>query len=174
VFGPGTGAFLLVAMVAAAMSSLDSVLLVMASTTERDLVSIIRPGREERSEMRWTKGWVALFALITALISLRELEGIVELTAFSGSLYGACFFPAIVFGLHWNRGSGAAVLASFAVGIVVLLGWERVPGSEILHEVFPAMVLSTIAFWGVSVLTEDGADEHVRGLLARAAVESAG
>jgi hypothetical protein len=66
------------------------------------------------------------------------------------------------------------VLASFAVGIVVLLGWELVPGSEILHEVFPAMVLSTVAFWGVSVLTEDGADEHVRGLLARAAVESAG
>jgi SSS family transporter len=174
VFGPGTGAFLLVAMVAAAMSSLDSVLLVMASTTERDVVSVIRPGRGERSEMRWTKGWVALFALITALISLRELEGIVQLTAFSGSLYGACFFPAIVFGLHWNRGSGAAVLASFAVGIVVLLGWELVPGSEILHEVFPAMVLSTVAFWGVSVLTEDGADEHVRGLLARAAVESAG
>ncbi|NIR78083.1 MAG: sodium/proline symporter, partial [Gemmatimonadetes bacterium] len=47
VFGQGTGAFLLVAMVAAAMSSLDSVLLVMASTTERDVVSILRPGRSE-------------------------------------------------------------------------------------------------------------------------------
>ncbi|HCW78457.1 MAG TPA: hypothetical protein DG084_05020, partial [Gemmatimonadetes bacterium] len=45
VFGPGTGAFLLVAMVAAAMSSLDSVLLVMASTTERDIVSVLKPGR---------------------------------------------------------------------------------------------------------------------------------
>jgi Na+/pantothenate symporter len=40
VFGAGTGAFLLVAMVAAAMSSLDSVLLVMASTAERDIMSI--------------------------------------------------------------------------------------------------------------------------------------
>jgi len=174
VFGPGTGAFLMVAMVAAAMSSLDSVLLVMASTTERDVVSILRPGRTEVAEMRWTKGWVALFALITALISLRPIAGIVELTAFSGSLYGACFFPAIIFGLHWRRGSGAAVITSFFVGIVALLGWPFVPGSEILHEVFPALVLSTAAFWSVSVLTEDGASDHVSELLERAAVAAAG
>ena len=174
VFGQGTGAFLLVAMVAAAMSSLDSVLLVMASTTERDIVSVLRPGRTEASEMLWTRGWVALFALITALISLRPLAGIVELTAFSGSLYGACFFPAIVFGLHWRRGSGEAVLASFGVGIAVLLGWGFVPGSEILHEVFPAMLLSTAAFWGVAVITEDGADERVRALLTHGAVGPGG
>ncbi len=166
VFGPGTGAFLLVAMVAAAMSSLDSVLLVLASTTERDIVGIAFPGRTEESEMRWTRVWVGLFALITALISLRPLAGIVELTAFSGSLYGACFFPAIVLGLHWRRGSGAAVMTSFAVGIVVLLAWDFVPGSQILHEVFPATILSTGAFWSVSVLTESGANEEVEALLA--------
>jgi SSS family transporter len=165
VFGPGTGAFLLVAMVAAAMSSLDSVLLVLASTTERDLVAIARPGRTEDSEMRWTKGWVALFAFVTAIISLQPIAGIVQLTAFSGSLYGACFFPVIVFGLHWRRGSGAAVLASFAIGVVTLLAWRFVPGSEVLHEVFPALVLSTLAYVGVSLLTEDGADERVRALM---------
>ncbi len=169
VFGAGTGAFLLVAMVAAAMSSLDSVLLVMASTTERDVVSILRPGRSEQSEMRSTKAWVALFAFVTMLISLRPIAGIVELTAFSGSLYGACFFPAIVFGLHWGRGSGAAVLTSFGVGIATLLLWDFVPGSEILHEVFPAMLLSTATFWGVSVVTVDGADDRVRALLGRQA-----
>ena len=166
VFGEGTGAFLLVSMVAAAMSSLDSVLLVMASTTERDIVSVLRPDRGEQSEMRWTRGWVALFALITAVISLNPPAGIVELTAFSGSLYGACFFPAIVLGLHWGRGSGSAVLASFAVGITVLLTWDFIPGSAILHEVFSAMILSTLTYCGVSLITEDGADDTVRRLLA--------
>ena len=159
--GPGTGAFLLVAMVAAAMSSLDSVLLVMASTTERDIVSIVRPDRSEASEMFWTRGWVALFAFITAVISLNPPAGVVELTAFSGSLYGACFFPAVVFGLHWRRGSGTAVIASFFVGIGVLLGWDFVPGSAVLHEVFPAMILSTLAFWLVRLNTEDSANETV-------------
>ena len=168
VFGPGTGAFLLVAMVAAAMSSLDSVLLVMASTTERDIVSVLKPGRTEAAEMFWTKGWVALFALITAIISLNPPDGIVELTAFSGSLYGACFFPAIVFGLHWRRGSGAGVITSFVIGIGVLLGWEYLPGSEILHEVFPAMIFSTFAFWIVSLFTPDGANEQGIALMDEA------
>jgi SSS family transporter len=166
VFGPGTGAFLLVAMVAAAMSSLDSVLLVMASTIERDVVSIIRPGRDEKGEMLWTRIWVALFALITAIISLDPPGEIVELTAFSGSLFGACFFPTIVFGLHWRRGSGAAVIASFLVGIGVLLMWDKVPGAAILHEIFPAMILSTLAYWLVSLVTEDSANETVRRLMA--------
>ena len=165
VFGAGTGAFLLVAMVAAAMSSLDSVLLVMASTAERDIMSVWKPQRTEAQSMAWTKGWVALFAAITAVIALDPPGGIVALTAFSGSLYGACFFPAIVLGLWWRPGSGASVLASFAVGVGVLLGWEYVPGSEILHEVFPAVILSTVAYMGTALLTEEGAGEEVRALM---------
>lgn len=169
VFGQGTSAFLLVAMVAAAMSSLDSVLLVMASTTERDVAAVIRPGRSESQEMFWTKAWVALFAFITMLISLNPPGGIVELTAFSGALYGACFFPALVLGLHWRRGNGTAVLASFIVGIFVLLGWDFVPGSAIIHEIFPAMILSTSAYVGLSLTGEDGADERVLRLMDEAA-----
>ena len=168
VFGQGTSAFLLVAMVAAAMSSLDSVLLVLASTTERDVVGIIRPGRSEEQEMFWTRGWVALFAFITMLISLNPLGGIVELTAFSGALYGACFFPALVLGLHWKRGSGTAVVGSFVTGIVVLLAWDFAPGSEIIHEIFPAMLLSTGMYVGLAIVTEDTASEAVVALIEEA------
>jgi len=165
VFGQGTAAFLLVAMVAAAMSSLDSVLLVLASTAERDIVSVIKPGRSEKNQMFWTKGWVALFAFITMLISLNPPGGIVTLTAFSGSLYGACFFPAIVFGLHWQRGSGSAVITSFGTGIVTLLTWDFIPGSEVVHEVFPAMLLSTVAYAGISLVTRDSASNTVVTLM---------
>ncbi len=168
VFGQGTSAFLLVAMVAAAMSSLDSVLLVMASTTERDVMSILRPGQSEEREMFWTKAWVALFAFITMLISLNPPGGIVELTAFSGALYGACFFPALVLGLHWRRGNGTAVMGSFVTGIVVLLAWDQVPGSAIIHEIFPAMMLSTAAYVLLSVRGEDGANEMVAALMEEA------
>jgi SSS family transporter len=173
IFGQGTGAFLMMAMVAAAMSSIDSVLLVMASTAERDIVSILRPGRTQKQEMAWTKAWVALFAFITMLISLDPPGGIVTLTAFSGSLYGACFFPAVVLGLHWRRGSGAAVLASFTTGILVLLFWDLIPGSAVLHEVFPAMLVSTATFVGVSLVTTDGASDVVRALMDEAAAPAA-
>ncbi len=207
VFSAGSGAFLLVAMVAAAMSSLDSVLLVMASTMERDVVGVARrrlrswrthgdaletsggaeagggPGTEtdaeagggpeaetgaeaggdsepesrakakaaaaERSMLGRTRLWVALFAVITAVIALNPPGGVVRLTSLSGAVYGACFAPPLVLGLYWRRGNGRATVAAFATGLTVLVLW---PESRI-HEVFPAVALSFLAYVAVAIAT---------------------
>ncbi len=164
VFSAGTGAFLLVAMVAAAMSSLDSVLLVMASTCERDIVGILKPSDSEQKAVRDTRLYVALFATITAIIALEPPGGIVTLTALSGAMYAACFFPAVVLGLWWRKGNGASVIASFAAGLGVLFFWRFVPGSEILHEVFPAVALSLLAYVGVGRATGANPDRRVEEL----------
>ncbi len=143
VFAAPISAFLLVAMVAAAMSSLDSVLLVMASTCERDVVGIWQRALTDRKALRATRGYVALFAVITAAIALDPPGQIVELTVFSGGLYAACFFPAIVLGLYWRGGTGVGAVSSFVVGTLSYAVWRALPVSEVVHEVFPAMVLAT-------------------------------
>lgn len=153
VFAPGAAAFLLVAMVAGAMSSLDSVLLVMASTCDRDILGVGRPRRSEAEAVRTTRIYVVLFASITALIALNPPGGIVTLTALSGSLYAACFFPALFLGLHWRRGSGVAAMASLVTGVVVLFTWKYVPGNHLLHEVFPALLASLVAFVALALVT---------------------
>ena len=151
VFTPGVTAFLLLAMVAAAMSSLDSVLLVMASTAERDIAGVLSRTGVEGAELRRTRIWVALFALITALIALRPPGGIVSLTVLSGALFAACFAPAVLLGLYWRRGTGRAVLASFAGGLVTLLLWSRLPIASTVHQIFPAVLFSTLLYVVVSV-----------------------
>ena len=164
VFHPALSAFLLLAMIAAAMSSLDSVLLVMASTCQRDLAGFWRPPGSEKAAVRATRIYVALFAFITALIALKPPGGIVMLTAFSGSLYAACFFPAIFFGLHWPRGNGPAVIASFLVGITTLLLWRHVPVAVSVHEVFPALALSIFSYILVGLCSPPHAAREVRRL----------
>ena len=166
VFSSLGAAFLLVAMVAAAMSSLDSVLLVLASTAERDIVGVFRPPRSEAAALRATRIYVAVFALITAIIALNPPGGIVTLTALSGSLYGACFLPAIVLGLYWRRGSGAAVIASYAAGLAPLLLWRYTPWSADLHQVFPALVLSLITYIAISAAGPSVESPRVRDLFA--------
>ena len=161
VFSAGTGAFLLLAMVAAAMSSLDSVLLVMASTTQRDLVGMWRKPASERAALRATRFYVALFALITAVIALNPPDGIVGLTAFSGAVYGACFAPALLMGLYWRRGNGRAALASFVTGLVILVAWDWLPWSDRLHQVFPGVALSFLAYWAVARWTPKHESEEV-------------
>ncbi len=147
VFGAGSAAFLLVAMIAAAMSSLDSVLLVLASSVERDIVGIFRKkALAEAAVLKATRVYVALFAAITATIALNPPGGIVKLTALSGAIYGACFGPAILLGLHWNRGDGVSVMASFATGIGTLLLWQTTPWAGAIHQVFPAVALSFVVY----------------------------
>lgn len=136
--------FLIVAIVAAAMSSMDSVLLVAASTLYKNL---IEPIRQTHRQVQWTRFAVVGLAVLAALLALRPPGDIVEITIFSGSLYAVCFFPAVVIGLHWHRGSAAAVLASMAVGVGVLLFWIVSGLRGTLHEVFPALFASVLVFW---------------------------
>lgn len=163
VFTPGVTAFLLLAMVAAAMSSLDSVLLVVAATTERDVVGVLRGEAPEAVELSRTRAWVAVFALVTAAVALRPPGGIVALTVLSGGLYAACFAPALLLGLFWRGGNGTAVLASFIAGVTVLLGWSRLPIAADVHQIFPAVFASTAAYcalsWGRPPVPDDRLDK---------------
>ncbi len=134
---------LVIAILAAAMSSMDSVLLVGASVLYKDLVETFHPTGHP---LTWTRVGVVGLAGAAAIIALEPPGGIVEITIFSGSLYAVCFFPAILFGLHWRRGSAAGVLASMGVGVTVLLAWMLWGGSGYLHEVFPALAASCLVY----------------------------
>ena len=146
IFPPIVGAFLVVAMIAAAMSSLDSVLLVMATTFHRDVANLLRPNNNDAAGIRSTRIYVGLFALITAIIALNPPGGIVSLTSFSGSLYAACFLAPLTLGLFWRKGDGITVFSSIASGVIVLLLWRFLPIAIEIHQVFPA-IFSSIAVY---------------------------
>ena len=149
VIPPLVGDFLVIAILAAAMSSLDSVLLVAASVASRDIF-----GRRRSTEATVVSGarfGVAGFAVVAAVIALNPPGGIVEITIFSGSLFAVCFVPTILLGLHWRRGNEAAALSAFGVGITVLLGWLLAGLGDVVHEVFPALFASTAAYVVVSL-----------------------
>ena len=139
--------FLIVSILAAAMSSMDSVLLVAASTLYKNIVAPFRPSS---GELLWTRAAVIGFSIVAALLALKPPGDIVEITIFSGSLYAVCFFPAVVFGLYWQRGSPRTVLWSMAVGISALLVWIAAGLRQELHEVFPALLLSTLTYYLLS------------------------
>jgi Na+/pantothenate symporter len=148
--------FLVIAMLAAAMSSMDSVLLVAASVLYKDIVEPVHPAAHP---LTWTRVGVIGLAIIAAVVALNPPGGIVEITIFSGSLYAVCFFPAILFGLHWRRGSALAVLVSIVSGVLVLVGWLVLGGREYSHEVFPALVVSCLSYVWVANVTPSALTE---------------
>ena len=141
--------FLIVSILAAAMSSMDSVLLVAASTLYKNIVA---PFSASPRELLWTRTAVIGFSIVAALLALNPPGDIVEITIFSGSLYAVCFFPAVVFGLYWQHGSARTVLWSMAVGVSALIAWIAAGLRQDLHEVFPALLLSTLTYYLLSLV----------------------
>ncbi len=143
-------------------------LLVLEGTVERDIFGVDLPARTDAAVLRATRYYVALFALVTAVIALNPPGGIVTLTALSGAMYGACFFPAIVLGLYWRKGSGAAVIGSYAAGLAPLFLWQYTPWSEALHQVFPALALSLLTYVVISLVGPTIETERIRDLFQAA------
>jgi SSS family transporter len=166
VFPLWAGDFLFVAIVAAAMSSMDSVLLVAASTGFRNLFLPFTGSQTmvASHQLGWTRFLVVFLAALSAFFALDPPGDILQITIFSGSLYAACFLPAVVLGLYWSKGSAQGVLLSMVAGVVTLLVWLSQGYSSVLHEVFPALAVSLSAYVAVAVL--DGRRVDLEALLA--------
>ena len=135
---------LIVSIVSAAMSSMDSVLLVASSTLYKN---IIAPFKTIENEVRWSRAAVIAFACISALMALNPPGDIVGITIFSGSLYAVCFFPSVVFGLYGRVASAKTTLVSMILGMGTLILWITLGLSALLHEVFPALLVSASVYW---------------------------
>ena len=158
VFPIWAGDFLFIAIIAAAMSSMDSVLLVAASTFYKNLIQPFNLSNAQIFPLAWTRAAVLLLAVISAGFALNPPGDILAITIFSGSLYAACFFPAVVCGLYWQKGSASGVLASMAVGVVTLLVWIGSGLSSVLHEVFPALAASLLVYVVVGAYSRQAVD----------------
>lgn len=152
--------FLVIAILSAAMSSMDSVLLVSGSAAVKDVVGQLFNLKPEH-DVPFTRIGVVICAVVAALIALNPPGGIVELTIISGSLYAACFAPAVLLGLYWRRGNAAAALSSFAIGILTIVFWRSIGWNAHIHEVIPALSLSLVAYVVVSLSTDANRTENV-------------
>ena len=135
---------LIVSIVSAAMSSMDSVLLVASSTLYKN---IIAPFKAIENEVRWSRAAVIGFACVSAFMALNPPGDIVGITIFSGSLCAVCFFPPVVFGLYGRIASARTTLMSMILGMSTLILWITLGLSSLLHEVFPALLMSASVYW---------------------------
>jgi cation/acetate symporter len=109
---------------AAALSTADGLLLVIASALSHDIYGrTINPGLSSRR--RLLLGRVAIFAaaILAALTAIRRLGIIVQLVAWAFSLAAATFFPVLVLGIFWKRANGAGAVAGMIAGAAVTLAY---------------------------------------------------
>lgn len=119
--GPLAGA-LLAAPLAAIMSTVDSMLLVVSSTIVRDLyVNYVRPSTPDRKAAALGSGVSALLGLVVFVLALDPPKYLEYLVIFAIGGLGSMFFVPMLAGLYWKRGNTLAAILAMAGGLVTYI-----------------------------------------------------
>lgn len=121
---------MVVAVLAAIMSSADSQLLVGASSLVRDIYSETFGRGKVISDERLV--WYSRLAIIIIMglaivLAFQATELVFWMVLFAFGGLGACFGPALVLSLYWRGLSKAGVLSGMIVGLIVVILVKQQP-----------------------------------------------
>lgn len=151
---PVLGVIVMIGILAAAISTIDSILLTLSSLVARDVYGNL--GRKESSAQqlrvgRWVIPLIALLAYGFAELQL-DLIAVLSVSSSAGLLV---MVPAIVGAFFWRRGTAAGVLSSVVVGglLVIFLELTRIKPLGLASGIW-GLAASTLLFVVVSLVTE--------------------
>lgn len=162
VLPPLMGALVMLAVFAAVLSTVDSVLLVTGPAISHDVYyRIINPSASH--ERRVLVGRIATVAVgvIPILLTLQQLDIVQFIVVAYTALLGSTILIPVVVGLYWKRASTAGVIASMVVGFGVCLLWYALGEPLGLNPVIPGIAASAAAMFGVSLLTPPVPEENL-------------
>ena len=168
IFPPLVAGLLLAAIVAAAMSTADSQLLVASSAFTSDLYKpLIRKDKASDKEVLWVGRIVVLVVSIVAFFIASSgsawAGSIMAMVENAWGLFGAAFGPVVLLSLFWRRMNYPGACAGIIVGALVDIGWLLCCTNTIMpaliaptgiYEILPGFVAGMIAAVAVSVATK--------------------
>jgi sodium/pantothenate symporter len=153
VLPPWLAGIVLAAPLAAIMSTVDSLLLLVSSTIVKDVyINYIKPEASRKSVQRLSMGVTGILGIIVFLMAINPPELIIWMNLFAiGGLEAAFMWP-IVMGLYWKKGNKYGAVASMVVGVGSYVAFQTFyPDPLGMHTVVSAMFLSFIAYVGFSL-----------------------
>ncbi|NWN84058.1 MAG: sodium/proline symporter, partial [Halomonas sp.] len=145
------------AIMAAIMSTADSILLQTGSIAARDLYErFINPNMEEKQMVRVSQLIVLLLGTVCGVVAVFEPPAIFSIVVFTTSVLGSAFLPAYVAAVWWRKANTPGALASMIVGSLVAFFWQylALDGVTGLHPMLVGVVLSSLAMVVASLLTQ--------------------
>ncbi len=155
-FNPVVTGIVMVVVLAAIMSTVDSLLILASSSVVRDYLGQVRRIAVDEKALARIGKWVTVVIGIIAMVAaLTDSRAVFWFVLFAWSGLGATFGPVILCGLYWRGTTRAGALAGMITGFATVMVWvlflkERTFG---LYEMVPAFFLSLAATIVVSRLT---------------------
>lgn len=146
----------LTAPMAAIMSTVDSLLILVSSSIVKDVyLNYIQPGASHQRIKRISISVTAILGIIVFLLALNPPELIIWLNLFAFGGLEAAFIWPIIMGLYWRKGNKYGALSSMIVGVgLYVISDTFYPEPLGLHSVVLPTVLAFIAYVGASLMTQ--------------------
>ena len=150
------GGIFLCAILAAAMSTADSQLLVASSAFSQDIFKgLIKKDASVKEVLSISRIAVFIIAAIAFVLSLDENSSIFGLVSYAWAGFGATFGPLILLALFWKGATAKGAIAGLITGGVTVVAWHNIPASVNpifgVYEILPAFILCLVVAVVVSL-----------------------
>lgn len=173
IFPPVIAGLLLAAIVAAAMSTADSQLLVASSSFTSDLYKpLLRKNKATEKEILWVGRIVVLIVSVVAFFIASSnsswSNSIMSMVENAWGLFGAAFGPVVILSLFWRRLNYTGACAGIIIGAIVDIAWLLCFTNTIttaiiyptgIYEILPGFVAGLITAVVVSLCTKQPSAE---------------
>ncbi|MHA6251969.1 sodium:solute symporter family protein [Oceanobacillus sp. CAU 1775] len=151
---PILGVIVMVGIMAAAISTIDSILLTLASMFAKDVYGNLKKRPSDRMQLQIGKIVIPIIAILAYLFAELQLDLIAVLSVASSA--GLIIVVPAIFGtFFWKRGTATGVLSSVIITgtIVIALELFQVKPLGLASGIW-GIVLSTVIFVSVSLMTK--------------------
>ncbi|RBP93139.1 sodium/pantothenate symporter [Cytobacillus firmus] len=159
VLPPWLAGIVLAAPMAAIMSTVDSLLLLVSSAIVKDVyINYIKPDAKEAAIKKLSFAVTALLGILVCIMALSPPDLLIWLNLFSFGGLEAAFIWPVVLGLYWAKGNRFGAVASMITGTAsYILFHTFYPNALGMNTVVLPIALSLAAYVSVSLLTEKSA-----------------
>lgn len=159
VLPPFVAGIVLAAPMAAIMSTVDALLILVSSALVKDVyLNYIKPNAKDNHVKKVSFSVTAIIGIIVILLALTPPDLIIWLNLFSFGGLESVFIWPVILGLYWSKGNKYGAITSMILGMGSYILLDRFyPNAFGVHTVVVPIILSFTGFIVVSLLSQQKA-----------------
>jgi sodium/pantothenate symporter len=156
VLPPYAAGIVLAAPMAAIMSTVDALLILVSSALVKDVyLNYIKPNAEDNHVKKVSFSVTAIIGILVILLSLSPPDLIVWLNLFAFGGLESVFIWPVILGLYWSKGNKYGAITSMILGMGSYILFDQFyPNAFGFHTVVIPILLSLFGFVLTSFFTQ--------------------
>lgn len=151
---PWFGGLVMAGVLAAAISTADSVLLLAGTTLVRDIVQKISPkSYSSQALLRMARITTLVIGLLAIVFSINMTSGVMWIQANMVGVMGSMLSIVVLAAFAWKRANSQGGMAAMLVGLLTAVIWEYLGRPLNWFPILPSLMTGLVALIGVSLMT---------------------